>query len=283
MKEDFQKALMLVLQYEGGKVDNKNDPGGRTNQGVTQGTYDAYRKNHKLPTRDVFNMSVDERDAIYREQYWDVIKGDLLPPGISFVVFDGAVNSGPSRSVSWLQQAMGATYKGRVDGLVGARTLDALREIEDHDDVIAKICGIRLAYMKSLKTWKYFHKGWTKRVKNVLVNGQALARGSIGPAVEWGDTDQMRKRALVTDAKPNASTGIADGISGGGITVATIAQTVDGAKQTLLPLAGQSQFIDNALAALTIFGVVLVLGGLTWRMIATIRNRNKEELTRALS
>ena len=39
---DFEYCMRSVLAFEGGKVDNPNDPGGRTNQGVIQRVYDAF-------------------------------------------------------------------------------------------------------------------------------------------------------------------------------------------------------------------------------------------------
>jgi lysozyme family protein len=40
----FEAALPFVLRWEGGFVDHPNDPGGRTNQGVTQKVYDDWRR-----------------------------------------------------------------------------------------------------------------------------------------------------------------------------------------------------------------------------------------------
>jgi len=40
----FETALPFVLRWEGGFVDHPADPGGRTNRGVTQRTYDAWRQ-----------------------------------------------------------------------------------------------------------------------------------------------------------------------------------------------------------------------------------------------
>ena len=41
MTSDFSEALRLVLAQEGGRVDDPRDPGGRTNRGITQATYDG--------------------------------------------------------------------------------------------------------------------------------------------------------------------------------------------------------------------------------------------------
>jgi len=38
---EFAAALPFVLRWEGGYVDHPDDPGGRTNKGVTQKTYDS--------------------------------------------------------------------------------------------------------------------------------------------------------------------------------------------------------------------------------------------------
>jgi lysozyme family protein len=43
------------------------------------------------------------------------VKRDLLPNGVDYVVFDGSVNSGPGRSIVWLQQALRPIYKGHAD------------------------------------------------------------------------------------------------------------------------------------------------------------------------
>jgi hypothetical protein len=43
MPAAFNRALEMVLHHEGGFVDHPADPGGATNRGVTQATYDAYR------------------------------------------------------------------------------------------------------------------------------------------------------------------------------------------------------------------------------------------------
>lgn len=43
---------------------------------------------------DVKGISLDDVKNIYRELYWSVISGDLLPESLSMVVFDKAVNSG---------------------------------------------------------------------------------------------------------------------------------------------------------------------------------------------
>lgn len=176
----FQRALPRVLAHEGGKVDDPHDPGGRTNQGVTQAVYSAYRQRIGVGARDVWDMQASERDHIYRDQYWNACHCDQLPNGVDYVVFDGAVNSGVSRSSKWLQQALGVS----PDGHIGSVTL-AATQIADVPELIDEICDIRLVFLKSLKTWPRYGKGWSSRVAGVRAVGKAWSSKepvSVAPA-----------------------------------------------------------------------------------------------------
>ena len=42
MKENFDKALELLLKHEGGYVNHPSDPGGITNLGVTKKVYEDW-------------------------------------------------------------------------------------------------------------------------------------------------------------------------------------------------------------------------------------------------
>ncbi|MGX8012752.1 glycosyl hydrolase 108 family protein [Mesorhizobium sp. ORM8.1] len=75
-------------------------------KGVTHRVYDGYRRGKGLATPPVKDITSDELNDIYDRQYWDAVKDDALPAGIDYVLFDGAVNSGPGRSIMWLQQAL---------------------------------------------------------------------------------------------------------------------------------------------------------------------------------
>jgi lysozyme family protein len=142
--DNFQQCLSFVLKYEGGKSDDMRDPGGRTMEGITQKTYDAYREKKGLPQQDVFLLPAIERDEIYHTEYWNAVKGDTLRPGEDLCVFDLAVNSGPHRALQiWNQSGASQT---------------------DLADVISKVCALRLSFLEELRTWQYFGAGWSKRV-----------------------------------------------------------------------------------------------------------------------
>lgn len=272
----FSRSLKRVLVHEGGKVDNPKDPGGRTAYGVTQRVYDAYRDGKKQKRRDVYEIDTVEVGTLYRRRYWDVIGGDKLPDGVDYVVFDGAVNSGTAQSVKWLQRALGVRYVGKIDGQMGMMTLDAIAAYPDHDKLIELICSRRLAFMRALRTWNYFRKGWERRVKDVEETGKAWASGSAEPKAEPIANSQAK--ANLEDAKPMPVMAVADATSGGGGALAAMSQGVEQVKDELIQFADVG-FVSKILLTLTLAGVALLIGGFGYRWYA---KKHKTELQDAL-
>lgn len=185
----FERAMALLRVHEGGYINHPKDPGGATNKGVTQRTYNWYRKLHKQPTRSVRQITEFEVKDIYRKQYWDAVKGDDLPSGIAYMVFDGAVNSGPSQSIKWLQRAVGA----QADGIMGAETLSKTREKNDTNAIIDSYCDQRWAFMKTLKHFSSFENGWRRRVAEVRAQAKAWAAPVGYPKPSVGDPVDLPK------------------------------------------------------------------------------------------
>lgn len=155
MKDNFDKCLQTVLRYEGGKVDDPRDPGGRTAYGITQRTYDAWRGKSG---KDVWTITQDEVAAIYKQNYWDKISGDDLPDGVDIATFDFAVNSGVSRAAKYLQSTVGVTQ----DGVIGPKTVLACKTY-----VANQLTDKRLGFLKGLPTWGTFGRGWSNRINDV--------------------------------------------------------------------------------------------------------------------
>lgn len=186
MKSNFPEPVLGWLGvHEGGYVDHPQDPGGRTNKGVTQAVYDHYRQSQGLPVRSVWHLTGEEHHRIYRTRYWARVKGDQLPPGVDYCVFDAAVNSGVSQAAKWLQRAVGV----RDDGVIGPVTLEAVNA-SDPLRVVESVCDQRLNMLRRLKTWPTFGKGWSRRVEDVRRN----SRGMVAPV-----------RAPMPEPKPDIS------------------------------------------------------------------------------
>lgn len=178
MKENLEVSLARVLAHEGGYVNHPKDPGGATNRGVTQRVYDAYRDRKKLARRSVRAINADEVAEIYTRQYWNAVRGDELPTGLDYAMFDYAVNSGPRRAAQDLQRELGVT----VDGIIGQVTLAAVSK-QDIVSLVERLCARRMKFLRSLKHWKTFGKGWTRRVMGEEMGTQTGDTGVVDVAV----------------------------------------------------------------------------------------------------
>ncbi|ESZ06480.1 MULTISPECIES: glycoside hydrolase family 108 protein [unclassified Mesorhizobium] len=272
-----KESLAKVLAHEGGYSNNKKDPGGPTMKGVTQRVYDAYRKGKGQATRSVKSISTDELNEIYDRQYWDAVKGDLLPDGVDYVLFDGAVNSGPGRSIMFLQQALRPVYTGNIDGVMGMGTITALKAINNNDALIDRICDARMNFLRHLGTFAVFGKGWSARVKEVRSIGKAWATGEAPQAANFIEGGQAK--ALVQDAKTAPSTAPADaaiGAGGGGLGVSG---TLQGLQEQLSPLSYASEWITKIVVILALVSALLLICGGAYRWWT---NRKAKRLAEAL-
>lgn len=147
----FRSALDFVLRWEGGYSDHPLDPGGATNYGVTQATFDAYRRKAGLPTRSVRDINRAEVEDIYFEGYW-LRSGceQITPPALALCVFDAAVNSGVGAALRWL----GETRDWR------------------------EFNAIRLEFLTGLSTWPPFGKGWARRIADLTREASKLDQDS---------------------------------------------------------------------------------------------------------
>jgi lysozyme family protein len=172
MKANFDQCLPLVLKHEGGWADHPSDPGGATMNGITIGTYSQW-KGRKVTKAELRAIPDSEVAAIYRRNYWDKVRGDDLPSGLDYVAFDAAVNSGPGRGAKWLQQAVGAPVDGKI-GDVTVRMANQAQPVA----AIEAAHAIRIRFLRSLKTWPTFGKGWQRRVDDVRIEALRMAGSS---------------------------------------------------------------------------------------------------------
>ena len=171
MRSNFPRVLAETLSHEGGWSDHPQDPGGATMKGVTLKTFRTYYPG--ATKDDLRNITDAQLERIYRDGYWNAVRGDDLPAGLDLVAFDAAVNSGVSRGAKWLQQALGVT----ADGKIGPATIAAAKAAEPIS-VIDTALMRRMAFLRGLKTFDVFGKGWTRRVEAV----GAAAKAMVAPA-----------------------------------------------------------------------------------------------------
>ena len=171
MKENFEYSLAHVLKHEGGWADHPKDPGGATMKGVTLATYSSWL-GRQASKDELRNIPDEHLKTIYKTRYWDAVRGDELPSGVDYVVFDMAVNSGPGRAARMLQAAVGAA----PDGAIGPKTLAAVKA-QDPDELIVAYQRNRQHFLEALPTFETFGKGWTRRVNEAGDIALKIAKG----------------------------------------------------------------------------------------------------------
>ncbi len=161
MRENFDKALAAVLHHEGGFVNHPADPGGMTNLGCTKKVWEEW-VGRSVTEAEMRALKPSDVAPLYKARYWDKVRGDDLPSGVDYAVFDAAINSGPGRAAKWLQEVAGVP----ADGAIGPKTLAAVRA-KPAAEIVEDYSARRLAFLQALPTWATFGRGWGRRVSEV--------------------------------------------------------------------------------------------------------------------
>jgi lysozyme family protein len=186
----FDLALQRTLKYEGGYVDDPNDPGGETYCGISRRAHPDWNGWKRI---DVYKQSpifpgVLENDAalkgwrrdFYRDEYWSLIAGDkVLAQSVAEELFDTAVHMGPKRAVRFLQTALNVLNRDeklypnmKVDGKLGPKTLATLETYQGIEPpaFLVKLLVIQrgafyVAAVKKREESEAYLRGWLRRVK----------------------------------------------------------------------------------------------------------------------
>ena len=192
--ESYNAALSRLLKDEGGYTDHPSDPGGPTNFGITLADARRYWKGNAMAD-DVRAMPQSVARKIYRERYWNALRCDELPAGIDYAVFDYGVNSGIGRAGKVLRRVLTLSDRASAvsDDVIAAARGAAAR------DVVIAICAERLAFLKSLKTFPVFGRGWTARVGGVRAAALAMTENrTVAPVA----TEASAGKAVVPVTSP---------------------------------------------------------------------------------
>jgi lysozyme family protein len=172
MKNNFDASFDKVMQSEGGYVWDKDDAGGETNLGVTASAWGAYL-GRPINPGEMKALTKDTVKPFYRQMYWDKVKGDNLPAGVDYAVFDFAVNAGVARAAKFLQRAVGAVD----DGVIGSGTLGLVVKA-DLQKTLNNFADQKQRFYNGLATnnpsQQKFLKGWLARVDHVHIDAIAM-------------------------------------------------------------------------------------------------------------
>jgi lysozyme family protein len=114
-------------------------------------------------------LTPEKVEPLYKKKYWDAVRGDELPMGLDYLMFDFAVNAGAGRAIKTLQTAVGVT----PDGGFGPMTMAAVQAV-DPVDLIERFSQAKEDFYRSLTTFATFGKGWLNRVADVKVKASAM-------------------------------------------------------------------------------------------------------------
>lgn len=188
MADNFSIAHKFTLTWEGGESDDAADRGGFTKFGVSlkflqelaaesQANRDTLdRMGVILPvTRNTIrNLTESLAASLFRWQMWDALKLDLIPLRPAVVLYDAAVNSGPSQSVKLAQRGYNrcVTYGQPLvaDGVMGPATRAAMQQA-DTDKYLTAMLDEREKFFQTIVNNKpsqqVFLKGWINRVDDL--------------------------------------------------------------------------------------------------------------------
>ncbi len=187
MADNFPIANKFTAQWEGGLTDHPADRGQITNYGVSlvflsglaesQFNRDVLeRMGIRLPiTRNVIiNLTEAQAAALFRWQFWDKLNLDSIPLRPAVVLYDAAVNSGPSQSIKLAQRGYNRCVAyGQplvVDGIMGPATRAAM-QFADTDKCLTAMLSEREKFFQTIvdnkPSQQAFLKGWLNRVKDL--------------------------------------------------------------------------------------------------------------------
>ena len=127
------------------------------------------RQGRVVDAQEMRNLTADQVTPLYREKYWNAIKGDQLPNGVDYLVFDFAVNAGVQKAIQTLQKVLGV----KTDGVIGPVTLTAIKEA-DPEELIKDFTEEKENHYESLSTFETFGEGWMARSERVEQRAAAL-------------------------------------------------------------------------------------------------------------
>ncbi len=123
---DFARALPFCLAHEGGWSDNKDDPGGATNYGITLET----ARRHGIEDKDdLMKITQAQVAEIYRKDYWRFDR--VHSQEVAAKIFDMSVNFGLRTAIRMVQAIMNQQGCSLMeDGIWGTHTEDCVNAVE---------------------------------------------------------------------------------------------------------------------------------------------------------
>ncbi len=151
----FDAAFEQLIDIEKGYTE---DNGGPTKYGISQRAYPSFT------TDQIKNMQLSTAKGLYKRDYWDEGRVELMPDLIKYEYFDTCVNCGPRTARRMVQKAAGLSPSAQ-DGIIGPQSLQAINAMNPWR-LLVRLLGARIRYYTSLndRLWDEAGKGWMNRL-----------------------------------------------------------------------------------------------------------------------
>lgn len=132
---NFDLAVENVLELEGGFVDNRHDPGGATNFGISLRYMKGLspqeadlNKDGEVNAKDIKTMTRAQAKTFYRKNWWQKYNyNNIDNAGVAIKILDMSVNMGGKQAHKLVQRACRAVGAECVDdGILGDKTFAAI-------------------------------------------------------------------------------------------------------------------------------------------------------------
>jgi lysozyme family protein len=179
--ETFHKVLSFVLHWEGGYVNDPDDAGGATNFGITQATYNTYRKYRGLHTRPVKQIETAEVREIYQRMFWQPSFAYINTYPLALALMDTAVQFNPPTFKRFVREALGLNRPGVMQSMqelfskqpsnyMTNEMLAALKtcnQLETALSIAAQRQAFRYERVRKNPSQQKFLKGWLRRDRDL--------------------------------------------------------------------------------------------------------------------
>ena len=157
---DYKQLIPNILKFEGGYAGNI-DGMTCTMKGVTLATYrNFYGKNKTC--NDLKRITNEQWEYIFKVGFWDKWHADEIEnQSIANILVDWYWGSG-IYGIKYPQQVLGV----KADGIVGPKTLAAINEYENQEELFNKLKARREKHFRDIARNSYknkFLKGWLRR------------------------------------------------------------------------------------------------------------------------
>lgn len=156
---DFPTALSVLLEHEGGLVDDPRDPGGITKYGISLKAYPSLGK------EGIKQLTIAAAGDIYKRDYWDAVRCDDMPDKVRLILFDCAVNQGVGFAAKALQSAAGVA----ADGKLGPGTLAKVNGVDPYK-LVGEFAVLRAFRYMANPNFPRYGRGWLRRLLLITIN-----------------------------------------------------------------------------------------------------------------